>query len=901
MIEGEFHEAGEGNTLLWGGVDLCADGVDEIWMMGWVGTCSHGDLGNSLHRDWPVPNESAWSLMCLFLTSMARKNNKPKGRIYARRRRLLSFIPTKLLKIGFGVCAILFVVGVVALVFILKPYRDEAKTADLDDLHELMVPSVIVDRNGNEIQQIDMQNRRLVSIDEVPFHFIQTLTAAEDSRFFEHDGVDYMGILRAIWLNIKAGRVTQGGSTITQQLAKQGFKLKEKSYKRKLTEAFIARRIEKKYSKSEILELYLNRIYFGNRCYGVEAASLGYFDKTVSELTVPECATLCGLIKSPHSLAPTRNPEGAKKSRDNVLRRMMVEKFISEEEYREFLKEPLVIKSSPKNMDYVDQFIVQKVIDEVGAENATRGGFRVYTTIDAEIQKTATESLNRNLAATEARPDFKHKTYAQFKEVQDMPADPLANPGDNKASKVPSYLQGSLLMIDNNTGGIIAMVGGRDYKDTEFNRATQAYRPAGTVFTPFVFSAAFQKNYFPGTTLKDDVMDNTRVGIGGMTGILGEWGTESKEAEYEGLIPAREAIVQSKNAATVRMGLQVGLDEVIKTAKTAGIQNRESRKLNSTFLGSNIVSLDELCSAYTIFPNGGKRPKTLHIITAIRDRDGTLVYSPPDPTKDKAEVLDQIASYQMHSCLQDVITRGTGKKAGKYGLKDKYAGGKTGTAYDFTDVWFVGYNSSITCGVWAGFDKPRTSIYHGAFSNDIALPIWVDAMNASAAKFPSREIPEPQNVQTVEVCRRSGLRATDNCYDREEAANGQSLYTRSTYREIIRKGTVFNHYCDFHSSASQLPGVGTAFQLPAAGSMRRRDNQFVTQSNVDPIPILAPTIIGEDDPYDSVKPVLRARPVNEEAEPKVRRAEPVNAVAPGQSNTTIKLERPKRIDVPSPD
>lgn len=826
------------------------------------------------------------------------KSKNTKGRIYSRRR-FLSFIPRKVLVIGFGVCAISFIVGIVALVFILKPHRDLAKEANLDDLHDLMVPSVILDRNGDEIQQIDIQNRRLVSIDDVPFHFIQTVTAAEDSRFFEHDGVDYVGILRAIWLNLKAGRTTQGASTITQQLAKQGFDLKEKSYKRKLTEAFIARRIEDKFSKSEILELYLNRIYFGSGFYGVEAASRGYFGKPVNDLTVPECATLCGLIKSPDRLAPLKNPEGATVSRNNVLKRLLAEKYISDEEYQTFVESPLVLKPSRNGMDYVDQYIVQKVIDEVGYDNATRGGFRVYTTIDASIQKTAKDSLNRNLAKTESRPGFEHMTYTQFKEQQELPVDPLAG-SDDSSSRDPNYLQGSLLMIDNRTGEIIAMVGGRDYKDTEFNRATQAYRPAGTIFTPFVFAAAFQKNYFPGTTLKDDVMDNTRVGIGGATGILGEWGTESKNSDYEGLIPAREALVKSKNAATVRMGLEIGLDEVIDTATKAGIKNRDSKNLNSTFLGSNIVSLEELCAAYTIFPNGGTRPRNLHIIKSIRDSEGKPVYSSGDAAKDPIAVLDAISSYQVHSCLRDVIERGTAKGAGKFGLKDPLAAGKTGTAYGFTDVWFVGYNSSITCGVWAGFDKPRTSIYHGAFSNEIALPIWVDAMNAAAEKFPSKEVAMPQNVQTVEVCQRSGLRATDNCYDHKEAASGQSLYTRSTYREIIRKGTVFNTYCDFHSKSPQTSGAGGLFQAPTR-LPDSEENAFTGQANVDPIPILAATVIGDEDPYNSVKPVLRARPADEESVPKARRAVPVNPGTPGESSTTLQIERPERIEVPSPD
>jgi membrane peptidoglycan carboxypeptidase len=803
---------------------------------------------------------------------------------------------------GLGVCVILSIVGIITLIFILKPYKEAAAEADLAELHDLMVPSIILDRNGSEMHQIDIQNRRLISIDDVPFHFIQTLTAAEDSRFFEHDGVDYMGIARAIWLNIKAMRVTQGASTLTQQLAKLSFNLRDKSVARKLTEAFLAKRIEEKYSKSEILELYLNRIYFGHRNYGIKAAAEGYFNKDVSELTIPECATLCGLIKSPYRLDPFKNKEGALKSRNNVLRRLRDERMISDEDYTEYLKVPLEVIASKKGMDYVDSYIVQKVIEEVGEENATRGGFRVYTTIDTEIQAAATESLRRHLASTESRPGFEHMTYSGYKEAISRPSDPLALTGGKSQPKSPDYLQGSMLMIDNKSGGIVAMVGGRDYKDTEFNRATQAFRPAGTIFTPFVFAAAFQKKFFPGTTVKDDVMDNTRVGIGGMTGILGEWGTETKDSDYEGSIPAREALVKSKNAATVRMGMEAGLREVLETAKKAGLDGQPLKEQNSAYLGGNIVSLEELCQAYTIFPNGGKRPRELHIIKAIRDKDGTLVYSPADPSKDPVEVIDEIAAYQVHSCLTEVLTRGSGQLAGKYGLQDKYAGGKTGTAYDFTDVWFVGYNSSITCGVWAGFDKPRTSIYHGAFSNEIVLPIWTDIMNASAKKYPSQEIAMPKNALTVEVCRRSGRRATDNCYDREETNDGQSRFSRSTYREVIRKGTIFDSYCDFHSKSAGAMSASNMFQsTPGLGGLPGTGSSLAARMNVAPIPILAQTVIGDDDPYNSVKPVLPAKSVDEEPELKARKATPINTDAPGQSDTLIQLAKPGRMDVPSPD
>jgi membrane carboxypeptidase/penicillin-binding protein len=841
---------------------------------------------------------------------MARK---PK-RIH-RSRRVLGIVPLKLVVIGFAICLVLAIAGGITFYFMLKPHVKIAATYDLERINDLMVPSIIYDRNGKEFQQIDIQNRRPASIDAIPLHFIQALTAAEDSRFFEHEGVDYTGIARAILLNLKAGGVTQGASTITQQLARNSFKLQERSIQRKLTEACLARRIEKRFSKAQILEFYLNRIYFGSGFYGANAAALGYFGKSIDQLDIPESATICGLIKSPNRLSPLNDPAEAKKSRDNVLRRMLAEKSLSEADCEKYQKMPLEVKRSRKGLDYVNQYIAQKVIDELGFENAASGGFKVYTTIDVEIQDTAREALLRQLKLTEDNKLFVkagHETYAHFKEthrdtVDDPVADPLSAKEKTETAVVaaPNYLQGALLMIDNHTGAIIAMVGGRDYVDTEFNRATQAYRPAGTAFTPFVFAAAFEKGYFPGSTVEDDYIDNTRVGIGGATGVLGEWGVESDKPEYEGTIPAREALVMSKNSATVRMGMQAGLDETIKIATEAGMGERQMEELNSTFLGNNVVSLAALVKAYTIFPNGGERPEGLHIITAIRDNDGKLVYSPPDPTKNPVRVIDEISSYQVHSCLTEVLSRGTGKDAfGQFGLRDKYAAGKTGTAYNFTDLWFVGYNNRITCGVWAGFDKPRVPVYFGAFSREHVLPVWVDTMNAAQKSFPSEEIQPPQKVATIEICRKSGLRATDKCYEQQDG--NPPRYVRSTYREIIRKGTVFDKYCTYHSEA-----IDRSADDPFANTGRRESDPtgtgreplapILATSEAQPVELLGPTLVGDVDPYHSVQPVFRNAPVEGEGNEEIRRATPVNPVAIGESKAVISLRRPPPIAVPSPD
>src|SRR5437763_13303498 len=296
----------------------------------------------------------------------------------------------------------------------------------------------------------------------------------------------------------------------------------------------------------------------------------------------------------------------------------------------------------------------------------------------------------------------------------------------------PEYLQGAVIGLDNATGDILALVGGRDFEHNQYDRALQAKRPAGTAMKPFVFAAAFENGMYPGSVVEDSPLDNRVVMIGGTTGILGEWGPESEENRYEGAITARQALVKSKNGATVRLGLDSGLDPMLRLCRDAGIHSA-LRPYPATFLGSSEVTLAELALAYTIFPNGGSRPNNLHILERIEEKDGTVWHSQRD--FGKQNVIKPEIAYEVHSCLVDALDNGTGKAARtNFGLKKMGAAGKTGTAYDFTDVLFAGYDSAITCAVWAGFDKPQR-IFRGAFGRDITLPVWVDVMNASAEHY----------------------------------------------------------------------------------------------------------------------------------------------------------------------
>ncbi|TDU71014.1 penicillin-binding protein 1A [Prosthecobacter fusiformis] len=789
---------------------------------------------------------------------------------------------------------------------IVAPLHVKAQTYDLEEIRKLEAASIIYDRNGEELSRIYVLNRTPVPIKDVPQHFIDALTAQEDSRFFQHDGVDYIGLTRAVLENLKAGRTTQGASTITQQLARQTFGLMEKDYKRKIVEAFVAQRIEKKFSKPEILELYLNRIFFGKNFYGIQAASLGYFGKDAKDLSVDEAATIAGLIKSPNNIEPIRHPERAVKERNYVLERMVIEGTLKRDEAERLKLKPMVTtpQTSDPRLSYVFDEVRQEVVSLVGEERASIGGFQIYTSIDRDLQKAAEEAMKKRLAEVETRAGYPHQTYTQFRGIlgdwfglktkglltADMPR------------PVPEYLQGAAIVMDNTDGSILAMVGGRDFIDSQYNRATDGVRPVGTAFTPFVYAAAFSKpGYFPMTPLADEPLDNRRVMIGGLTGILGEWGMEVADPKWSrNPISAREALVGSHNSATVRLGERIGLEggrvrqDFRDFAKSAGIRT-PLREFPSTFLGATEARLDEMCLAYSCFPTLGKRPAKQHLIQRITDFRGKTVFQLDEKTLQPVRAMDEIAAYQTHTCLSEALHRGTGATSIEYGLGDFPAGGKTGTHYESKDLWFLGYTSAVTCGVWVGFDRQKT-IYPGAFSNQIALPIWTDVINASTKVRTPQEITPPESAERIEVCRVSGLRATDFCYDKIKGSDGVERSVRSTYFEFLRPGTSFNNTCPVHTGEG-LPADLAAFHQAITHTtdtaLLAGSSKFV---NIEPVHLQDPIIIG-DDPYNSEKPVLRARPVNDDGTP-ILRAVPVGVDEGGFSEQpVIKLKPPPTMKI----
>src|SRR5437016_541929 len=746
--------------------------------------------------------------------------------------------------------------------YLAKTLSAEAETFDLSKLEQMESASVILDRNDKIFGQIYVENRETVPYEQLPRDLVNAVVAVEDNKFYQHGGYDFVGILRAALKNFTAGHVRQGASTITQQLARNSFALKERTFRRKLLEILLSKRIEERFGKQKIMELYLNRIYFGGGLYGAEAASRGYFGKPARDMTLSECATLAGLIKSPNKLSPWTDRNSSREVRNVALARMRDLGFISQERCETAQAEEFTTGSrqSAQGQTYAVDYIRQQVIAAVGWDRAMNEGYRIHTTIDAEMQRVGEESLRAHLAEAEQHSGYNHPTYAVYANRYKS-AKQLAVPN---VSVAPDYLQGALIALDNQTAGILVLIGGRDFEHNQYDRALQARRPAGTAIKPFVYAAAFENGLFPGSLVEDSALDNRAVMIGGTTGILGEWGPESEENRYEGPMTARQALAKSKNGATVRIGMTVGVEPVIQLCHLAGIRS-QLRPFPATFLGSSEITLAELALAYTIFPNGGWRPNTPHILERIEEKDGTVVWDAKRERTRKVVIKPETA-YEVHSCLVDALESGTGKAARtQFGLKKMLAAGKTGTAYDFTDALFTGYDSNFTCAVWMGFDKPQ-KIYRGAFGRELALPVWVDIMNAAAQQYPPREIVRPTNLKEVEICSRSGLLATDKCYDAVKTASGDTVQRRTTYMEIATPTQMPTDSCNVHGeSRTRLVRDLPSGDLPRA-------ELAVDLSEVTPVIVKSPTLLADKDPYNSLKPTLKPEP-----EPKAEKEAAENA------------------------
>ncbi|MEP2774747.1 MAG: transglycosylase domain-containing protein [Luteolibacter sp.] len=779
---------------------------------------------------------------------------------------------------------ILLLVGCVAFVFAeqyTREYRNRATTYDLEKINELEIPSIILDRSGEEIGRIFVQNRSIMSIEDVPELFIDALMAGEDSRFESHDGIDYIGIIRAVKLNYEAGSTTQGASTITQQLARNAFPLKqdavakgETGIQRKMVEAFLARRIEKRYSKQQILGFYLNRIYFGSGFYGLRSASLGYFGKEPADLKLEECATIVGLIKNPTNNSPLNNIKASRKARNMVLSRMVTEGMVSRSESAKAQAEP--VKLNPKPLQRGTSHLYERIADEVaeslGQDALAAGGYTIHTTISARIQNAAEKSLMVALEEAEKHPGYSHQKYSEYDK--------------DKEGSVAEYLQGAVFMMDHSTGEVLAHVGGRDYAEVPFDFIESGKRSLGTAFYPFLYSAVLAGSHTPASTVQDEEMDNRAVMVGGREGILGEWGMEVPSPTYDGQITLRRAFEYSKIAATVRLGTEVGIQNIINAGVAFGFSMKDSKPLPRVSVGWEPASLKEAVTAISTFPLGGKKgPKEFHYIDRIQNQSGMVVYRRKSKQNPSGRLLDEAVAWQVHSMMNGGLSEGSARGLDEMLVEKPFSGGaKGGTTHDFTDTWFLGYNGQVTCGVWAGYLQGNNQpIYLGAFSRDIVMPVWADAMNAAAPVFGGTPIKRPDSMVELDVCSVSGQRATQFCQELEEDMKTGKVRSVSTvYSEYFREGGANLAFCSLHSGSLGGGGDPTSAinNLPA----------------LDTLPILptSPVLLG-DDPYHTQLPSYAA---TSDQPGFVRRGTNVlDSLDLGDFDETIRIRKPPRMEI----
>ncbi len=768
-------------------------------------------------------------------SGMAKSLNIPRSK--SRKKRFFR-------RPGFWVSLLLFFAAVGAVAWVaadihLSPYRDRATIYDMARINDLEIPSIIVDRNGEEIGRFFVQNRSVVAIEDVSENFIKALISGEDQRFMRHNGVDYIGIVRAAWLNWRGSR--QGASTITQQLARNAYNLKteadrrgEDEIERKLVEAFLARRIEGHYSKPQILEFYLNRIYFGSGFYGIRSASLGYFGKEPADLTLEESASLVTLIKNPTRRSPLNNLEANRVGRNYVLMRMHQDGFITASERDRARESPVVLNPRPlrRGTSHLYERISDAVTRALGEDALESGGFTIHTTILADAQRAAEDALRKSLDLAEANPGFARRKMVDFPRGSD---------------EAPDILQGAVWMVDHDRGEVLAHVGGRDYARVPYDFIEQGRRPLGTAFHPFIHIANLENGGTPVDMVDDVQMDNRAVMIGGREGVLGEWGMEIGNPVYEGEITARRALESSKIAANVRLANQVGLQSVVDVAARFGLPMQQVDLLPRLAVGFEEVSLRQVVRAFSAIPRGGRLgPDEWIYLDRIVDSEGRTVWRQTRPPRSDTQVISPATAWQTHSMLAGSLERGSA--AGVLnGLHERpfSGGGKTGTSADFSDNWFVGYNGRVTCGVWAGFlTAGGDPIYPGAFSRDIAMPVWKAAMNAVAPSFGGASLEPPPDVVQLEICSVSGQRATRFCQHQVEDLETGRIVTRSTaINEWFRADAANLPYCTVHSGAIEdLAGANlNVLEMPTI--------------DTSPIRPVEPAIIGED-PYRTEVPAF---------------------------------------------
>jgi len=611
-----------------------------------------------------------------------------------------------------------------AAAFVADPEKDLA-TLDRLEIFQPGEPSVLYGMRDEPFASLAPEFRIFVPLSRVPKLVQQAVLDIEDTEFYEHGAVSLKGMARAALRNLTAAKVKEGGSTITQQLAKSLFLSPERTFSRKVKEIQIAGEIERRYRKDKILEMYLNAIYFGGGAYGIEAAARTYFSKSVGQLNLPEAALVAGLIKAPSLYSPFADIKRAKTRRDVVLARMRTLRHITAAQANAALATPVTLKPFFKGRGTAAYFVdyLRKELDpRYGREALARGGLRIYTTLDLEMQRAAAEVLQKGVKGIE-------KSLA----------------GRRKGSqRDPAGLEGALVAIEPATGEIRAMVGGLDYAKSQFNRAVQARRQPGSAFKPFVYAAAFERGFTP-ATLVDDFPVSFSIPKNGQ---YVEWSPENYDKKFRGPVTLREALEESINVPTVRLLEAVGVDPVAQLAHRMGIKS-ELRPEYGLGLGVSEVTALELTSAYTVFGNQGQRLPVTGIRRVTGPKGDVLDAAPHTGER----ILSEEVAFLVTSLLQGAVERGTAKGGRVRGWQ---VAAKTGTTQDAADLWFVGYTPTLAAGLWVGYDQPRAIGSHET-AGRLAAPVWADFMRRALRGMPNQTLPIPEGIFPVRVNYHTGL------------------------------------------------------------------------------------------------------------------------------------------------
>lgn len=663
--------------------------------------------------------------------------------------------------------------------------------ADVKRMGEMAQATVFYDVKDLPAFTIFEERRFEVRLADVSPHLVNALVAIEDQRFRSHWGVDVVRIVGAMLANVREGRLAQGGSTLTQQLARQSFLTLDKTYTRKIQEALLALRIEQQYSKDEILELYLNKMYFGAGLYGAEAASLGYFGKPSRELTVPEAALLAGLVKSPSTWAPTVNMERAMARRNVVLASMREMGVIDEAAHAAAKTAKVVLRDALRSDEPFGRYFKEQVrlelIERFGRERVYQSGLRVYTTIDVEMQKAAEAAVAKTLDDLEQRR--------------------IATLRARKKSVAPEEapLQAAVVAIDPRSGAVRALVGGRSFADSRFNRAMQAKRQPGSAFKTFVYAAALEAGYTPATLIEDlDAPIDT---------LQGAWTPEDGHSDAAEMT-MRAALKISSNRAAVRMLEMIGPPAAVLYAARLGLPGLPA--VPSLALGSGEVTLFDMTSAYGAFAAAGQWHKP-SLIRRVEDLDGSVLFAAEDTA---VQAVKPDTAFLMTSMLQEVIDGGTAWKARQLGFRLP-AAGKTGTTNDYRDAWFVGYTKSLVSGVWVGYDTPKPILPGAAYAADVAVPLWARFMAPATSTDEPEHFSAPRGVVAVQICRLSGRRPAGGCdavpVTLEDGGHAEQSMIRTEY---FAAGTEPDDSCHLHVGRSLLGRFANWVTAPSGQTAR---------------------------------------------------------------------------------